>query len=74
VKIVPPIQITDAMLVSTNVSEGPAADYSAGTTYAAGDVVSSAGDPSLKLQYASLQGGNIGHTPGGVGSTPIGGR
>lgn len=67
-KIVPPITITDAMLVSANVSEGPAADYNAGTTYAAGDVVSGVTANSLKIQYASLQGGNLNHTPGASGS------
>ena len=61
-KIVPPITITDAMLVSANVEEGPAADYNAGTTYAAGDVVSY-GNPLRLIQYASLQSGNTGHTP-----------
>jgi hypothetical protein len=68
VKIVPPITITDAMLVSSNVSEGPAPDYNAGTTYAAGDVVSGATANPLKYQWASLQNGNIGHTPGVSGS------
>jgi hypothetical protein len=73
VKIVPPITITDAMLISSNVSEGPAADYNAGTTYAAGDVVSGATANSLKYQWASLQNGNIGHTPGVSGRRPGGG-
>lgn len=66
-KIVPPITITDAMLVSTNVSEGPAADYNAGTTYASGDVVSHGGT-LLQLQWASLQDGNTGNEPGVSGS------
>jgi hypothetical protein len=68
VLIVPPITITDAMLVSSNVSEGPAADYGAGTTYAAGDVVSGVTANPLKVQYASLQSSNTGHTPGASGS------
>jgi hypothetical protein len=63
VKIVPPITITDAMLVSSNVDDGPAPDYNAGTTYAAGDVVTYGGT-LLRLQYASIQDGNSGHTPG----------
>lgn len=67
-KIVPPITITDAMLVSSNVSAGPAADYSAGTTYAAGAVVSGVTSASLKTQYVSLQSSNTGHTPGASGS------
>jgi hypothetical protein len=68
VKIVPPITITDAMLVSSNVSEGPAAAYNAGTTYAAGDVVSYGGT-LLQIQWASLQGGNTGNTPDDAAST-----
>jgi len=63
VLIVPPIPITDAVLVSTNVEEGPAADHNMGTTYAAGEVVSGVTANPLKVQYASLQSGNTGHDP-----------
>jgi hypothetical protein len=66
-KLGPPIAITDATLISTNVAEGPAADWDAGTTYAAGDIRSH--DTSrLKVQYVSLQGGNTNHPPGEAGS------
>jgi len=63
VKIVPPITVTDAMLISSNVSAGPATDWNSGTTYAAGDVVSQVTANSLKIQYASLQGSNTNHDP-----------
>lgn len=66
-KIVPPITITDAMLVSTNVAEGPADDWNSGTTYASGEVVSHGGT-LLQLQWASLQSGNTNHEPGVSGS------
>ena len=62
-KIAPPITITDAMLVSSNVSEGPATAWNSGTTYAAGDVVSQVTSASLKIQYASLQSSNTNHDP-----------
>lgn len=64
-KIIPPITVTDATLISTNVSENAPTAYSAGTTYAAGDMVSYNGGSSLLLdQWASAQSSNTGHTPG----------
>jgi hypothetical protein len=62
-KIVPPITVTDDILVSSNVDVGPAAGWNSGTTYALGDVVSGVNAISLKTQYASLQNGNTNHDP-----------
>jgi hypothetical protein len=62
-KVFKPITITDDILVSSNVDVGPAADWSSGTTYALGDVVSGVNAISLKTQWVSLQNGNTNHDP-----------
>lgn len=60
-RVTPPVPITEANLISCSATaiHAPAA-YSAGTTYATGDVVSVAADYAI---YESLQLGNIGKTP-----------
>ena len=54
-KIIPPITITDAQLVSSTVAEDDAPAYAAGTTYALGDTVMSS-----HRVYESAQSGNVG--------------
>jgi len=56
--IVPRIPITSAMITSTNATD--VADYSAGTTYAQGDVVK---DATSYATYESVQSGNTGNDP-----------
>ena len=61
-RIIRPIEITDAMLTSSNVPETVAATYAGGTTYAAGDRAGLAPvDGAAQLIYESLSAGNIGH-------------
>lgn len=61
-KIVQPITINDAALLSTNVSETLYPPYDAGYSFALGDRVSVIG-ADLHQVYESLQAGNVGHTP-----------
>lgn len=56
-KIIPPIPVTDAILVSSTVAEDDAPAYSAATTYAAGDKVISS-----HRVYESAQAANTGHS------------
>lgn len=62
--VIPPLDITDAMLTSSTVSEPDAGSpstepiYNAGTTYALGDVVIST---TTHLRYESLAAGNLGN-------------
>lgn len=56
-KIIPPIPITDAMLVSSTVAEDDAPAYNGATTYALGDHVLSA-----HRVYESAQASNTGHS------------
>lgn len=61
-KMIRPVTITDAMVTANNIPNSIAATYSAGTTYAAGDLVGLApvyGEG--QLVYRSLASGNIGH-------------
>lgn len=62
-KVIPPVAITDAMLVSSSVPEieGPA--WAAGTAYAKDARVINA-----HRVYRSLQANNTGHTPGATGN------
>lgn len=61
-RIVRPIVIDDAILVSSNVTEDDYASYDSGVTYALGDsvIVVSA---NVHLIYESLQDGNLANTP-----------
>ena len=61
-KIVRPIPINDAALLSTNVPEVLYPNWDAGSTYALGDRVHVVGADSHQV-YESLQAGNVGHTP-----------
>lgn len=55
-KVVKPLEISDAMLISTDVPEADYADWSAGITYALGDRVIVAAEHKV---YESLQAGNL---------------
>lgn len=59
-RIVRPIDITPAALLSCNVPEDVPAAYSAGTSYAAGAVVGIVSGTTVAT-YRSVQAGNIGH-------------
>ena len=61
-KIIRPLVITDAVLVSSNVPETDYAAYASGATYAVGDRVIVVGT-NIHNVYESLQASNIGHTP-----------
>lgn len=58
--VIPPVAMTDALLVSTDVPEADYAAYSAATTYAKGDRVIRTGVHKI---YESSAAGNIGNTP-----------
>jgi len=60
--LVPPVTVTDAILISSNVPETDYAAYAAGTTYALGNrvIVTTAGVHKI---YESLQASNVGHDP-----------
>lgn len=57
-KVIVPVTITDAMLLSSSIAEDDAPAYAAGTTYAAGAQV-----VYLHRVYESKQGSNLGKTP-----------
>lgn len=59
----PPLIVTDSMLVSSTAYEVAPAAYSAGTTYALGAVASVAGAAGLITVYRSKQAANVGNTP-----------
>lgn len=63
--IIRPIEITDAILTSSNVPEATQTAYSAGTTYGSGTLVGefAAVDGQPQTIYKSLQAGNLGNTP-----------
>lgn len=58
--IVQPLQITDAMLISTDIPETDYAEWDSGTTYALGDRRIRTGVHKI---YESLQASNLNHTP-----------
>jgi hypothetical protein len=58
--IVQPVQLTDAMLISTDVAENDHAEWSSATTYAAGDRVILVSTHKI---YESLQAGNTNKNP-----------
>ena len=59
-KVIKPIPVTDAMLISTDVTEADYAAWSSDTTYALGDRVIVVADHAI---YESLQASNTNHTP-----------
>jgi hypothetical protein len=63
--IIRPIEITDAILTSSNVPEATQTAYSAGTTYGSGTLVGefAAVNGQPQAIYQSLQAGNLGNTP-----------
>lgn len=61
-KIIRPLAITDAVLISSNVPEDDYPAYAPGSTYAQGARVMVLGQ-EVHLVYESLQAANIGHTP-----------
>ena len=72
-RCVPPIEISAAMLTTSNVVETAPAAYAGGTTYALGAQVSVASGTTLTC-YQSLAGGNTGNAPASSPAwwTPIG--
>lgn len=62
-RVIPPIVITDAKLISSSVVEVASAAYVPGTTYALNATASVAGALGLITEYKSLQAGNVDHTP-----------
>lgn len=68
-KIIPPITITDALLISSNITENDYAAYNAATTYALGDRCILASTHKI---YESAQAGNTAHNPPDnlTGATP----
>src|SRR5688572_26434651 len=66
-RVIPPMEITDSILTSSNVSEpdlgnGDAAAWNSGTTYAQGDTASII-TGGVHRVYESLQAGNLNHLP-----------
>lgn len=59
-KMIRPVTVTDAVLVSSTVPEADYAEYSAGTTYVIGNRVIVAADHAI---YESLQNTNLNKTP-----------
>lgn len=59
-RIVRPIDVTDAVLLSSNVPEADYAAWAAGTTYGLGALVIKTATHTV---YRSLQAGNVGHDP-----------
>lgn len=62
-KVLAPVAITDAMLISSTVAETAPAAYVPGTTYPQYETVSVAGALGLLSIYKSLQAANTGHDP-----------
>lgn len=62
-RVIPPITITDAMLVSSSVVETPPAAHVMGTTYAAGVNVSTGVVGGVITVWKSLAAANTGHAP-----------
>jgi hypothetical protein len=61
--VIPPVAITDSLLVSSTAFEVAPAAYNSGTTYALGAFASVAGSAGLITVYKSLQNGNLNKTP-----------
>lgn len=60
VRVVRPMTLTDAMLISTDVPETDHAEWNSGTTYALADRVIRASQHKV---YESLSNGNVNHAP-----------
>lgn len=61
-QVIPPIEITDSMLTSSTVPEAVAPTYSAGTTYAQGDLAGAAPvTGQAQIVWRSLQNANTGN-------------
>jgi len=61
-RVIPPIEVTDARLTSSDVAEDVAATYAGGTTYAEGALAGAATTyGNAQSVYRSLQGGNTGN-------------
>jgi len=61
-KLIKPITVTDAKLVSSSVPEATVAEYAAATTYAVSDTRGVTSGTAQDV-YQSLQAGNVGRTP-----------
>ena len=61
-KLIRPIAITDAKLVSSSVPEAVVAEYAAATAYGAGDIRGVTSGTAQDV-YQSLQAGNVGNAP-----------
>lgn len=63
--IIRPVDIADAVLVSSDVPETDESEWLVGTTYALGDrvMVTSATEPNVHSVYVSLQASNTGNEP-----------
>ena len=61
-RLVRPVTITDAKLVSSSVPESIVTEYAAGVTYASGDIRGVTSGTAQDV-YQSLQAGNIGQAP-----------
>lgn len=59
-KLLTPIDVTDSVLSASNIAEDDYAEWSSGTTYAAGDFVISTATHTV---YRSLTAGNVGNDP-----------
>lgn len=62
-KVIPPVSVTSAMVLSSSVVEIPPAAYAGGTTYALDALVSTGTAGQVISVYKSLQPSNTGHTP-----------
>lgn len=61
--VIPPLEITAALLTSSTVFETAPTAYNGATTYADGDTASVAGSAGLITVYESLQAANTGNAP-----------
>ncbi len=58
--VIKPVTVTESMVISTNVAEDDGPEWSASTTYAAGDRVILSANHRV---YESVQAGNLNHDP-----------
>jgi len=65
-RVIAPITVTDAMMISTNVAEDDEDEWDVSTTYAEGDRVILAAQNTV---YQSVIGSNVGNSPAATGST-----
>jgi hypothetical protein len=62
-RVIPPIAITESMLVNSSIVEVPPAMHALGTTYAAGATAGTGTVGGVITVWRSKQAGNIGHAP-----------